>query len=154
MPKGDVLWCDLSTFHVEQTKSFYATLFGWSYAAVTQPGGSPYHLASTAAGESAAIFEMPQKFRTIGLPSFWMSYIAVDDIDAAVDEARRLGGKVEVGAGREVRQPPALLADRRHVDWAQPIPDPVRFALLRRNRRLDRVQRIQRSPLTRRVTPP
>lgn len=97
MPKGDFLWCDLSTFNVENTKGFYAELFGWTFQAMTQPDGSPYHIGSTAGGECAAIFEMPQKFQAIGLPSFWMSYVAVDDIDTTVEQARALGGKVEVG---------------------------------------------------------
>ena len=97
MPKGDFLWCDLSTFQAEGTKRFYAALLGWSYETTSQPDGSPYHLAATGTGDAAAIFEMPEKFQKIGLPSFWMSYIAVDDIDATVEQARRLGGKVEVG---------------------------------------------------------
>ena len=40
---------------------------------------------------------MPGKFRGMGMPSFWMSYIQVDDIVRAVGLARELGGKVEFG---------------------------------------------------------
>ncbi len=95
--KGDFLWCDLSTFHVAETKSFYARLFGWDYGTITQPDGTPYFVGSTSYGESAGIFEMPRKFRDVGLPSFWMSYIGVDNIDQTLDRARRSGGKVELG---------------------------------------------------------
>lgn len=97
MPTGDFVWCDLSTFHVEATKSFYAGLLGWTYEGTTQPDGSPYDIAATGRQASAGIFAMPRKFRDMGLPSFWMSYNAVEDIDATVAEARRRGGKVEVG---------------------------------------------------------
>lgn len=97
MQRGDFIWCDLSTFNVESTKSFYADLLGWKYDGMTQPDGSPYHIAMAAHGASAGIFEMPEKFQKIGLPSFWMSYIAVDHIEQTIAAARRLGGKVEVG---------------------------------------------------------
>lgn len=97
MAKGDFLWCDVSTFRMDITKSFYAKLFGWSYEPITQPDGTPYHIAASGAGKCAAVFEMPEKFRKIGLPSFWMSYIEVDSVEAAVAQARTLGGKVEVG---------------------------------------------------------
>ncbi len=97
MAKGDFLWCDLSTINVENTKGFYAGLFGWAFHDIAQPDGSPYHIGSTANGEGAALFQMPEKFQKMGLPSFWMSYIAVDDIQGAVDKASALGGKVEVG---------------------------------------------------------
>lgn len=97
MPHGDFVWCDLSTFRVEDTKRFYAELLGWRYDTAAQPDGTPYHLASTADGEAAAVFEMPEKFQKIGLPSFWMSYIEVDDIVEAVAQAGERGGKVEVG---------------------------------------------------------
>ena len=96
MAHGDFVWCDLSTFHVAGTRAFYGSLFGWRYETTNQPDGTPYHIASTGGREAAAVFEMPERFQVMGLPSFWMSYIAVDDIDAAVDTARTLGGKVEV----------------------------------------------------------
>lgn len=96
MAKGDFVWCDLSTFRVEDTKAFYTRLFGWTYDRLTQPDGSLYEMASTPAGEAAGLFEMPEKFQKIGLPSFWMPYIAVDSAEAACDRARRAGGKVEV----------------------------------------------------------
>ncbi len=59
--------------------------------------GSAYHIAHAGRTQAAAVFEMPQKFRDMGMPSFWMSYVAVDDAARAVDVATAAGGKVEVG---------------------------------------------------------
>jgi|GEM_PF-169110 len=95
--KGDFVWCDLSAFRVSEAKAFYARLFGWTCHRLTQPDGSPYDLASSPAGEAAADFEMPETFQKMGLPSFWMPYVAVDSADAACEQARGAGGKVEVG---------------------------------------------------------
>ena len=97
MATGNFVWCDLSSFRVARAKDFYSHLFGWTYHAATQPDGSPYYVAAAPFRDAAAIFEMPANFQQMGLPRFWMSYIAVDDIQAAVDRAKRLGGIVEVG---------------------------------------------------------
>ena len=97
MAHGDFVWCDLSTFRPGTTKAFYSGLFGWGYSDASQPDGSCYHIAAADAGERAGVFEMPEKFRKIGLPSFWMSYIEVDDVDAAIETAQLLGGKIELG---------------------------------------------------------
>ena len=97
MAKGDFVWCDLSSIRVVETKSFYGRLFGWTYDRLTQPDGTAYEVAATPAGEAGAIFEMPETFQTLGLPSFWMPYIAVDSVETACEQASRAGGKVEVG---------------------------------------------------------
>lgn len=92
MAHGDFVWCDLSTFDPQVTQPFYAKLFGWRYA-----DDSGYAIASASRGPVAGLFPMPQKFRDIRMPSFWMSYVEVADIDAAVETARAHGGKVELG---------------------------------------------------------
>lgn len=97
MAKGDFVWCDLSTFRVGTALEFYERLLGWSYIAISQLDGAPYQIASTEQGEAAGLFEMPEKFRRIGMPSFWMSYIQVGDMDSTVELAKGMGGKVEVG---------------------------------------------------------
>ncbi len=96
MAHGDFVWCDLSTFDEARAQQFYSTIFGWRYTRDTQPTGAAYAIANTGNRETAGIFTMPQKFQDMGLPSFWMSYIQVEDIKACAAAAERLGGKVEV----------------------------------------------------------
>ena len=88
---GHFLWCDLSSYRPDVTRPFYSDLFGWRFS------GDGYAMATDGAAPVAAIFEMPQKSQDMGLPSFWMSYMGVRDADAAVETAKALGGKVEVG---------------------------------------------------------
>jgi len=45
---------------------------------------------------SAGLYEMPEFFQKINMPSFWMSYISVTDIDHVAKTAKELGGKVEL----------------------------------------------------------
>ena len=88
---GQFIWCALSTFRPEVTQPFYADLLGWRF------GGGDYALAKSGGHPMAALFPMPQTFRDIGMPSFWMSYIGVREVEAAVASAEALGGKVEIG---------------------------------------------------------
>ena len=87
MKHGTFVFADLSTFDQSKAKDFYSDVFGWRFT------GTGY---ATSTG-GTALYPMPQKFIDIGMPSFWMSYIAVEDVDSAVDIARKLGGKVELG---------------------------------------------------------
>ena len=94
MSHGSFIWCDLSAYEPDQAKAFYASVFGWSWQ-TDQPGGM--NIALRGATPNAALYQMPDKFIQMGMPSFWMSYIAVDDVAATVDLARKMGGKVELG---------------------------------------------------------
>ncbi len=42
------------------------------------------------------MYAMPQKFIDMGMPSFWMSYVQVEDVLKTVDTARELGGIIEL----------------------------------------------------------
>ncbi|MEL6282015.1 MAG: VOC family protein [Pseudomonadota bacterium] len=95
MPGGFV-WCDLSAFNPSSAQTFYAAVLGWSFS----PENEGYSIASTDSGAAAGIYEMPAKFRKIGMPSFWMSYIQVADVARTVDAATRRGGKTEIAPTR------------------------------------------------------
>ena len=58
--------------------------------------GERYELCRVKQGTTAGLYAMPEKFRAINMPSFWMSYIHVDDIEQTVREAENHGAKVEV----------------------------------------------------------
>ncbi|MEM9062579.1 MAG: VOC family protein [Pseudomonadota bacterium] len=84
-------WCDLSTFRPQVTKAFYNRLFGWRFE-----GPDDYDYALLETSEVAALFVMPDNLQQIGMPSFWMSYISVDDVAGTVAKARDLGGRIEL----------------------------------------------------------
>jgi len=94
MAHGEFIWCDLSAYEPDKAMSFYASVFGWSWQRET---GEGMHIALCGGTPNAALYQMPEKFMQMGMPSFWMSYIAVNDVAAAVATARKMGGKVELG---------------------------------------------------------
>ena len=97
MGHGEFLWCDLATFDVDEMRTFYSDILGWTYARESFADGSTYFYAKTAKDVTAGIYEMPGSIRDDGMPSFWMSYIGVDDLASTIELALRHGGKLVLG---------------------------------------------------------
>ncbi|MEM7032771.1 MAG: VOC family protein [Chloroflexota bacterium] len=91
MKDCNFIWTDLSTFDLGASKDFYTQIFGWQF----KPDDD-YHFAYVGLKQAAGLFVMPEKFQQMGLPSFWMSYMSVTDIERVVDQAKTMGGIVEV----------------------------------------------------------
>ncbi|MFY0310514.1 VOC family protein [Leisingera sp. D0M16] len=89
MTIGHFIWTDLSTFDMALARKTYAGLFGWSFG-----GDAAYDFARDGADTAAAVFPMPEFLAKINMPSFWMSYVHVEDLDARVEAARRHEGAI------------------------------------------------------------
>jgi predicted enzyme related to lactoylglutathione lyase len=93
-PQGTPNWVDLQTTDQSAAKQFYSSLLGWSYDDNPMPGGDAVYAMATVNGETvAAIAPMPPGAPE-GRPPMWNTYIAVDDVDAAVDKVSDAGGQV------------------------------------------------------------
>lgn len=97
MAQGEFLWCDLATFDVAKTLAHYRDLFDWELKPEVFPDGSTYYYASSSNEVTAGIYEMPEVYRSDEMPSFWMSYIGVDDIVESCELVEKLGGSVVLG---------------------------------------------------------
>ncbi|KIC17053.1 VOC family protein [Leisingera sp. ANG-DT] len=89
MTIGHFIWTDLSTFDMALARKTYADLFGWSF-----DGDDSYDFAQDKTQAAAAVFPMPEFLVKINMPSFWMSYVHVEDLDARVEAARRHEGAI------------------------------------------------------------
>jgi uncharacterized protein len=91
---GTFYWNELMTRDVEGAKKFYADTLGWSYDAMPMPGGGGAYWLATMDGEPVGgLFDISgSDFE--GVPESWMSYIAVDDVDARVAKAIKAGAKL------------------------------------------------------------
>ena len=94
MAHGDFIWCDLSAYDPPRAMRFYSDVLNWRWSGADETGT---YLASAASAPVASLYQMPERFMAMGMPSFWMSYIAVDNAAASVERARNLGGKIEIG---------------------------------------------------------
>ncbi len=92
MTDNNFVWTDLSTFDLEVAKTFYSNVFGWEYFG----NGEGYFMAMASNQEASGLYETPEKFRQMNMPSFWMSYIQVENLEQTVKKAKESGGIIEL----------------------------------------------------------
>jgi len=86
---NNFVWCDLSVYKLQVAMDFYSKVFGWTYYKTTDISiDEDYHIAYMGSTPVSAIFTMPSYLQKLNLPSFWMSYIQVDNIDLIVEKAK------------------------------------------------------------------
>ncbi len=88
---GTIAWNELSTRNMPECKSFYTKLLGWEAVDMDMPTG-PYTIFQNNGINVGGMMGMTPEMDH--LPSHWMGYIAVADIDATLAEVEGLGGKV------------------------------------------------------------
>ena len=88
---GTFCWNELVTTDLAAAKSFYSELIGWEIKDSGMPGFEYYMLM---AGEKHAAGLMAMPAEAKGVPSHWMGYIAVDDVDSLVEKTKALGGSI------------------------------------------------------------
>lgn len=87
-------WIEMTTDDPTAAKRFYGDLFGWSYDEMEMAQGGTYSMFQPAAGgPGGGIMAKPQP----ELPTVWMPYVAVDDLEASVARVEELGGTVHMG---------------------------------------------------------
>ncbi len=86
-------WVEMVTDDRKAAQSFYGDLFGWSYEEVPMRDGQHYAMfRPEAGGPGGGIMNKPDS----KLPTTWMPYVAVTDLEAAVARVATLGGSVQV----------------------------------------------------------
>jgi len=90
---GSFSWDELLTDDVEGAKKFYTSLLGWGTSEKDLGKAGTYTLLMR--GETA-VAGMMKISPEASHPPTWLSYVAVDDVDATAERARKLGGKIAV----------------------------------------------------------
>ncbi len=80
---------ELNTNDVPKAKQFYSQLFDWKLEDVPIEGMT-YTMVGVGDGTGGGMMQHPMP----GAPSFWLSYVLVDDIAAATKKVKALGGTV------------------------------------------------------------
>src|ERR1700721_1820006 len=99
---------ELNTQDFDKSVDFYGKLFEWKLENVPM-GGEAYMMIGVGSGTGGGIMKHPMP----GAPSFWLSYVLVDDIKASTDKAKSLGAVVI----RDVTEVPGM-------GWLSIIQDP------------------------------
>lgn len=93
---GSLVWSELNTRDLEASKAFYTRAFGFGIQESEMDGMGPYVQWTVAGRGVAGAMTMPAMVPA-EVPSFWLTYFAVEDCDATVAKAKSLGASVRVG---------------------------------------------------------
>ena len=78
---------ELTTGDIAKSKDFYGKLFNWEFQDVPVGPAGNYTIIKVGEGTGGGMFQMQDA------PPMWLSYVLVDDIKAATEKAKSLGGK-------------------------------------------------------------
>ncbi|MBL8140534.1 MAG: VOC family protein [Acidobacteria bacterium] len=89
---GSIGWIDLTVADAPRIRDFYHQVAGWSVSHVPMGDYDDYNLLDAEGTPVAGICHAQGV--NAGLPSHWLMYITVTDIEASVERARELGGEI------------------------------------------------------------
>lgn len=95
---GQFSWVDLMSPDAAASSRFYTQLFGWTAVDNEDPQGGVYTQFYQGDAVIAGLGEMSPEMKASGMPAIWNSYVTVQDLDASLERATGLGGRVEMPA--------------------------------------------------------
>ena len=90
---GTFVWTELLTTDLAKAKGFYGELLGWSMHEMDLGPAGAYVLLKNGEADAGGMMNVPQP----GIPSHWLAYICVDDVDATCEKVKLLGGQIHTG---------------------------------------------------------
>jgi len=88
---GTLCWADLNTTDPKRASDFYSGLFGWQFAKGENDDSGYLHIKN---GEHFIGGMPPAKHLQPGVPSHWLAYFQVDDVDGTANKAKEMGGRL------------------------------------------------------------
>jgi hypothetical protein len=91
--QGRFFWNELHTTDTAKALAFYEKVVGFSSRAMDMGPGGTYHiLEKNGVGRGGATNQMAP-----GVPPHWLPYVFVDDPDATIAKAKKLGATIQFG---------------------------------------------------------
>lgn len=92
---GAYCWNELHTSGYDQAHDFYNTVFGWHYTEIGD-GASFTYSTFALPGQTDGVGGMMDA-SALGTPTYWLTWIQVDDADGTLAKATELGASVIMG---------------------------------------------------------
>lgn len=89
---GRFVWHEHMTKDPKAAIAFYTDVVGWK----TEPFGDEYTMWVGKRGPLGGVMKLPAEAEKMGAPPHWMGSVQVEDVDASIAQAKKLGGKVYV----------------------------------------------------------
>ena len=90
---GSIGWTDLTVDDAEAIRDFYSEVVGWKADPVDMGGYNDFNMTPPASGEAVAGVCHAKGVNT-GLPTQWIMYVTVEDIERSSSRCKALGGKI------------------------------------------------------------
>ncbi|MDP7668077.1 MAG: VOC family protein [Rhodospirillales bacterium] len=93
------MWNELVTSDRDACREFYGALLGWTTKEMPMPeGAGPGAYTIWVAGNTDAggMFKLDENHMGEKMPSHWMAYVSVADVDATAAKVENLGGQIRV----------------------------------------------------------
>lgn len=87
---GDFHWNELWSSDVAASKAFYEDVFGFEVTPLQMPQGE-YFTLNKDGKQRAGLMQAPDA----KIPTMWLPYVQVDDVDAASERAAKQGGELK-----------------------------------------------------------
>lgn len=93
--EGEFCWSELLTSDNNSAFEFYAALFGWTVQKETNMGDvGPYRIFAVGEQAIGGVMNAPPN---LPMPSVWLHYINVKNLDETLAQATKLGAKLMTG---------------------------------------------------------
>lgn len=93
---GEFCWNELATPNLQAAKDFYGKMFGWQFAEHDM-GDYTYTMIKKNNKDLGGIWSIPKEQQK-QIPPHWMTYILVEDLEAALEQAKKHGATIMKGA--------------------------------------------------------
>lgn len=93
-PVGGFFWNELHTTDPAKALEFYEKVLGFTHRAMDMGPSGTYHIISRGGVDRGGVTSFLQS----GVPPHWLPYVYVEDPDATLARAKRLDGKIHMGA--------------------------------------------------------
>ena len=94
MNQTNTSWLELNTHQPEDAIAFYNKTLGWEFESTQLPEGGAYWVARHNDKAVGGIFGLDDTEDYNNIPSHWMTYMNVKDIDKAQTAAQKAGGEI------------------------------------------------------------
>jgi uncharacterized protein len=91
--EGTPCWVDLATSDPAGARAFYGGMFGWDFDIDPDPQTGNYTMCRLDGKNVVGMAGQPAEG---GMPTVWMTYFAVDDVDKTAERVSEHGGKVHM----------------------------------------------------------
>lgn len=94
---GQFCWPELAAADPASAKTFYASIFGWTYEDRPAGPAGTYTIVKLRGLEAGALYGQEKEEAARGVPPHWNVYVSVASADESAARARPLGGAVLAG---------------------------------------------------------